>query len=126
MKLKTKEIMKYTDEELNQLSYDLALKYDNRTYCQFYCSLIKTRHNLIFSFCYNNDYNSRIIKIDLFFIDFVLDLTVNALFFDDDTMHKIYEDKGKFDLLYQLPKILYTSIIITILDTLLKYLTNFY
>ena len=119
---KARKIMAYNDEELNQLPYNLALKNDNRTYCQFYCSLIKTRHNLIFSFCYSKDYNSRIIKIDAFFISFILDFTVNALFFDDDTMHKIYEDKGKFDLLYQLPKILYTSIIITILDSLLKYL----
>ena len=117
---KTREIMSFNDDELNQLSYKLALKYDNRTYCEYYNSLIKTKHNFIFSFFYNNDYNSRIIKIDLFFIDFVLDLTVNALFFDDDTMHKIYEDKGKFDFLYQLPKILYTTVITFVLDTPLK------
>ena len=117
---KTKEIMKYTDEELNQLSYDLALKYDNRTYCEYYISLIKTKHNLIFSFFYNQDFNSRLIKIDLFFIGFLLELTINALFFNDDTMHKIYEDKGNFDFLYQLPQILYSSIISYALDSVLK------
>ena len=47
---------------------------------------------------------------------------MNALFFDDDTMHKIYEDKGKFDFLYQLPQILYSLIISSVLDTLLKLL----
>ena len=119
---KTMKIMAYNDEELNQLSYELALKNDNRTYCQYYNSLIQTKHNLIFSFCYKNDYNSRIIKIDLFFINFILDFTLNALFFDDDTMHKIYEDKGKFDFLYQLPQILYSLIISSVLDTLLKLL----
>ena len=119
---KTREIMEYNDEELNQLSYELALKNDSRTYCQYYNSLIKTKHNLIFSFLYNKDYNSRIIKIDLFFINFVLDLTINALFFDDNTMHKIYEDKGKFDFLYQLPQILYSLIISSVLDTLFKLL----
>ena len=117
---RARKIMAYNDEELNQLPYNLALKNDNRTYCQFYCSLIKTRHNLIFSFCYSKDYNSRIIKIDAFFISFILDFTVNVLFFDDDTMHKIYEDKGKFDFLYQLPKILYTTVITFVLDTPLK------
>ena len=119
---KTLQIMAYNDEELNQLSYKLALKNDNRTYCEYYNSLIKTKHNLIFSFCYNNDYNSRIIKIDLFFINFVLEFTLNALFFDDDTMHKIYEDKGKFDFIYQLPKIIYSFLISSVLDTLLKLL----
>ena len=46
---KTREIMAFNDEEMNQLSYDLALKYDNRTCCEYYNSLIKTKHNLIFS-----------------------------------------------------------------------------
>ena len=119
---KTREIMAYNDEELNQLSYELALQYDNRTFCEYYNSLIKTKHNLIFSFCYSNDYNSRIIKIDLFFINFVIGFTVNALFFDDNSMHKIYKDKGKYDFIYQLPQIIYFSIISSFLDTLLKLL----
>ena len=119
---KSREILAFNDEELNQLSYKLALKYDNRTYCEYYISLIKTKHNLIFSFCYSNDYNSKIVKIDLFFIDFVINFTINAFFFDDDTMHKIYEDKGKFQFIYQLPQIIYSTIISYVLDYLLKLL----
>jgi hypothetical protein len=47
---------------------------------------------------------------------------VNALFFTDDTMHEIYKNKGSFDLEYQLPKIIYSSLISIILNILLKYL----
>ena len=113
--------MIYNDEELNQLSYKFALLYDNRTYCQYYTSLIKTKHNLIFSFFYSKDYNSRIIKIDLFFIDFVINFAINALFFDDNTMHKLYEDNGKFDFLIQLPQIIYSTMISYALDSLLNF-----
>ena len=119
---KTLEIMAYNDEELNQLSYPLALRSDNRTYCEYYYSLIKTKHNLIFSFFYSKDYNLRIIKIDLFFITFVSDFAINTLFFDDDSMHKIYEEKGKFDFLYQLPQIIYSTIISYALNILLNFL----
>ena len=119
---KTKEIMAYKEQELNQLKYNLALKYDKRTYCDYYLSLIKTKHDLIFSFYYNNDYNSRIIKIDLFFISFIIHYTVNALFFNDDTMHEIYETNGKFQFIYQLPQIIYSSIISAVLNTLMKIL----
>ena len=73
--------MKLHDIEMNSLSYQNALIYDKRTYCQYYISLIRTKNNLIFSFCYNNDYNSKILKIDLFFISFTLFFTINALFF---------------------------------------------
>ena len=120
--LKTKDIMKYTELELNELNYKSALKYDQRSYCEYYFSLLKTKHDLIFTFCYNDDYNSKIIKIDLFFINFVMNYTINALFFNDDTMHKIYEEKGKFQFLYQLPQIIYSSIISQILNWLLQLL----
>ena len=63
-----KQLMKYNIDEMNDLSYNLALNYDKRTFCQYYISLIKVKHNLLFSFYNYDDYNSRIIKIDLFFI----------------------------------------------------------
>ena len=53
--------MAFNDNELNDMEYKLALKYDNRTYFGYYCSLIKRKNIFIFSFFYNNDYNSKII-----------------------------------------------------------------
>jgi hypothetical protein len=67
---KINSIMEYSDDEKNELSYELAIQYDKRTFCEYYISLIKTKHNFIFTFFYNNDYNSKIIKIDNFFISF--------------------------------------------------------
>ena len=115
--------MKYSDDEMNSLSYELALQNDNRSYSEYYISLLKTKHNLISSFCYNNDYNSKIIKIDLFFIGFTIYYTVNALFYNDDSMHNIYVNKGSFDIEYKLPKIIYSSLISMILNKLLKILS---
>ena len=122
LKERVKKIMEYNDEEKNNLSYNIAIKYDKRNYCQYYISLLRTKHNFIFSFIYNNDYNSKIIKINLYLISFSIYYTVNALFFDDETMHKIYLDKGSLNIEYQLPKIIYSSIISIILNTLLKLL----
>ena len=114
--------MEYIDEEVNMLPYEKALEYDKRKYCQYYISLLKTKHNLIFSFFNFKDYNSQIIKIDLFVIGFTIYYTVNALFYNDDTMHNIYENEGSFDIEYQIPKIIYSSFISMILNTLLKLL----
>ena len=109
--------MNYNNEEINALSYDLALKYDKRTFCQYYKVLLKMKHDLIFSFCNNEDYNPKIIKIDLFFIGFSINFTINALFFDDNTMHKIYINKGKYDLESQIPITIYSFLISKILNT---------
>ena len=117
---KVEEIMKFTDKELNELSYDLALKYDTRIYSQYTLSLFRTKHSFIFAFFYSNDYNSKIIKLDLFLLGFAIYYSVNALFFNDETMHKLYENNGKFEIIYQLPQIIYSAIISGVLNALLK------
>ena len=117
-----KSIMKYNNDEINSLTYDLALQYDKRTYWQYYFFLIKTKNDLITSFCNYNDYNSTLIKIDLLFLGFTIEYAINALFYNDDTMHNIYENHGEFDIEYQLPKIIYSSLISTLLNTILKLL----
>ena len=47
---------------------------------------------------------------------------INALFYNDDTMHNIYESKGRFDLEVQLPIIIYSSLISMLLNTPLSLL----
>ena len=113
-------ILKKQDFELNALEYIDAFKLDKRNYCQYYGSLIKYNHPFLFSFGSYNDYNSKIIKMFLFFFSFCLDFAINALFFTDDTMHKIYEDKGKFNFFYQIPQILYSTIISKFIDSFVR------
>ena len=120
--LKDKENkIQYTDFELNYLDYKAAKKNDKRTYCQYYISLLKMNNLFIFSFCPNKDYNSIIIKIFLFFFFFGLHFTINTLFFTDSTIHKIYEDKGIFNISYQIPQIFYSSILSFIISIIIKF-----
>ena len=110
------------DYELNTLSYEEAIKYDKRTYIQYYISLLRTKHPLIFSFFPRKDYNSIIIKISLFLILFTSIYIINAFFFNEATIHQIYEDEGIYNFVYFLPKIFGSFIISHILYTLIKYL----
>ena len=118
---KYKNLLKYTDSELNTLSYEEALIKDKRNYMQYYCSLLRTNHLLIFTFYKGKDYNSRIIKIFLFFYSFSVHFTINALFFNDSTMHKIYEDGGSFNFIYQIPQIIYSTLISNFLNIIISY-----
>ena len=58
-----KDYLTRTDNELNNLSYNEAILYDQRSFCQYYASLIRLHHILVFAFHTKNDYNSHIIKI---------------------------------------------------------------
>ena len=118
---KIKKILNPNENEINSFPYQKALKHDKRTYLQYYYSLIKTQHSILFAFYPMNDYNIKIIKVDLFFIDIVLNYAINALFFNDSIMHQIYEDQGEFNVNYQLPQIIYSSLISNLLSVIIKF-----
>jgi len=64
-----------------------------------------------------------VIKKFIFFLSFALHYTANALFFDDSNMHQIYEDEGKYNIGYQFPYIIGSSIIsIFIMRLMLNFL----
>ena len=56
----------------------------------------------------------------MFIFSFSIYFTVNALFFSDSTMHQIYEDSGDFNFIYQIPQILYSSLISGFLDAIIR------
>ena len=115
-----KKEIKYNDSELNSFEYKYAQIFDKRNYSEYYFSLVRTRHPLISSFYPNDIYNSKSIKICLLFLSFASSLTVNSLFFTDDTMHKIYEDEGIFNFVYSLPKIIYSTLISSVISIIIN------
>ena len=119
----SEEKIKYNDYELNNLTYEEAIKNDKRTYFQYYISLLKTKHLILFTFLPINDYNLVTLKISLFILSISLYFLINSFFFNDDTMHKLYIDNGAFDFIFQIPQILYSSIISFLINKLLKFLS---
>ena len=108
---------------MNDFEFDKALIYDKRTYCQYYISLLREKHLILFAFCIrDNDHNAQIIKILFFFFFFDVYFIVNALFFNDSTMHKIYLDEGTYNFIYQIPQILYSTLISTVIKSFIKFL----
>jgi len=118
-----KEFNNLNTAELNNLEYEKAILLDKRTYWQYYFSLLKKKHLILFTFLPTNDYNLMSLKISLFLVSFSLYLNVNAFFFNDETMHKIYEDSGVFNVIARIPQILYSSIISSFINMILKALS---
>ena len=112
----------YTDYELNFFSYKEALEKDKRDFKQYYISLIRAKHPLIFSFIPIKDYNSMIIKVDIFLIGFGVIYAMNALFFTEATIHQIYKDKGNYNLAYFLPKTFLSFFVAHIFITAIRFI----
>jgi len=50
-----------------------------------------------------------------------MNITINALFFNDDTIHEIYIDEGSFNFIYQIPQIIYSSLISGVINSIIKF-----
>ena len=112
--------MKLNCSELNELKYEEAIIKDKRTFSEYYIFLLRTNHRILFIFNSDN-FNLRIIKLSIFIFNISSLITINAIFFTDETMHKIYIDRGSYNFIYQLPQIIYSTLISGILNSFIKY-----
>ena len=84
---------------------------------------MKKKQLILFTFWPTNDYNIYTIKISLFLLSFGLYFTINGFFFTDNTMHKLYVNQGKYNIILQLPQIIFSTVISTVINVLLKMLS---
>ena len=117
-----KNIEDYNHFELNTMDYISAINYDNRTCCQYYGALIRIKHPLLFGLCPIKDYNSMIIKLCIFLLSFDIYYVINFIFFDENAIHVLYENGGKFDIIYFLPSIAISFGVANIITILIKYI----
>ena len=112
----------FNDYELNSMEYSKALIFDKRSCCRYYISLLKVKQPLLFGFCPFNDYNTIIIKSCIFFLSFSIYYITNFFLFSENMIQKIYEDKGKYNILYFLPTSCISFAISHILTIIIKYI----
>ena len=113
----------FNEEELNKMDYKYAIEIDKRDFITYYFSLLKLKHLIIFTFFIKEDYNVYLVKISLFLCSIALYLITNTIFFNDENMHEIYTYEGKYNFIYQLPFILYTTLISVFFNNLLNLLS---
>ena len=117
-KLKKNTFKDLNEVDLNELDYKEAIEYDKRTFLQLYLSFIRLKHPILYLFY--DDYNIYTVKCILFVHSFASHICMNALFFREDTMHRVYKNNGTFDFIYRLPFTLYSVIISGVISFALK------
>ena len=119
----TKNDYIYSNMELNEMEYLEAIENDKRSFCQMYWSLLSREHLIIFTFCLRNDYNIFSVKLSRFFFFVCTDMAMNVFFFTDESMNKIYKSYGKWDILENIPQILYSLLISQAVQIFICFLT---
>ena len=114
---------KLSNFELNELDYDEAIKLDKRSFMKIYWSILNREHKILFTFFSWNDYNIVYVKFAKFIFLICQDMAMNVLFFNDDSMHKIYANYGKYNFIQQIPQIIYSIIVSQSIEVFLCYLS---
>ena len=123
LKLKEKQPNKLDDFELNELSYEEAVIYDQRTFLKIYLALLKREHRILFTFFVCHDYNLVYVKLSRFIFLLTTDIAMNVFFFSDVTMHKQFLNYGKYNFVQQIPQIIYSTIVSQIIEVFICFLS---
>ena len=89
-KSENSQIYEYEGDELNELSFDKAIKYDKRNFCQFYGNILLISHIILNVFFRYNDYNLFTVKLGLLLMTFPINLTFELFFFTNESIDLIY------------------------------------
>ena len=113
-----------TDEDLQDMDYEEAIKYDKRSIFKIYWSFLVDSQIILGTFCTDNFLNLFVIKLSFFIFTFEISFFLNALFDTDEYISDAYINNGVLDFIVGLPKAIYSFIATLITTNLLQMLSN--
>ena len=96
--IKSKRI--FNDEELDNMSFENALKYDKRKFCEFYWKLLKEKQSTINTFFNYNPMRPFSIKVLVYIFSISVIFTLNCLFITESYIRERYNTKGNLGFSY--------------------------
>ena len=109
----------YSNEEINDLSYNQAVILDKRNALLIFGSLLITKIELIYLFCSNS--SIRIMLIGEYILSLLVNFFFNALLYSDEVVSNKYHNNGKLDLVVTLVLSILSNIITSIICYILQY-----
>ena len=111
-----------SQSEIQNLSYKNALEIEDRNKSNYYFSLLKEKNKVISIFLNDKDYNIQSVKLLNFIFDFNLSLTINALFYNDETIYQINQEQGDYSLKNQYSRVIFSTIISIVIGFIVELL----
>ena len=123
-KTKKTQIYEYENDELNELPFKKARKFDKRGFCKYYWNVLVFSHIILNVFFRHNDYNLFTVKLGLLFMTFPINLGFNILFYTNKNIKMNYS-KALDDLSgfwNNIANTVYSSLLSTTLLIILKFI----
>ena len=115
-----KRKMYLSESELIGLSYNYALKIDNRNRTEYFFSLIKGNIKILSACLNGKDYNIQLVKYSLFVFEIACTLTINALFYNDEAIYEINQNNDGDSFFKSNARVIYSTLITGFLNLIIK------
>ena len=120
------DMEEYLKSDLDDMEYDDAIKYDNRTFCLFYWERLKEKQ-MIINFCCNDDFlKPKTMKLLILLLNIDLYFVANGLFYNEeyisDLFHSIEEETFFSFLKRSIERIVYVTIVGTIIENIIAFI----
>jgi hypothetical protein len=120
------DIKEYLKLELDEMEYDDAIIYDNRTFCQFYWDRLKDKQIVINTFFNKENLRPITIKIILLLLNIELYFVVNGLFYSEEYISGLFHSNEKetfFSFLKRsIERLLYTTVVGVIIESIIEFI----
>ena len=118
-----KKMEEYLKEDLDEMDYDNAIKYDKRPFCKYYIDRLKAKQMIANTFCNKDNIRPFSIRLLLLLLNIDLYFVINGLFFSEEYIIELFhlekEDKF-FDFIPRsIGRFFYATIVGIILDIII-------
>ena len=119
------DIQEYLKPELDDMIYDDAIKYDERTFCEFFIEKLKEKQKIMDTFYHKEKIRPISIKIILLLLNINLYFVINGLFFNETYIIKLYnsndDEENFFSYLYRsINNFIYTTLVGIIINIIIN------
>ena len=108
------------------MEFDDAIRLDNRKFCKYFSDNLKQNQIITNTFCLNEPFKPRSLKIIIFILYILLYFVINALFINDDYVSKIYNSKKKENFFSFIPRTIERVFEIALISFVLEFIVDFF
>ena len=121
------DMEEYLKTDAEDMQFDDALKYDKRTFCEYFCEKYKENQIIMNIFCNHEELKPKTIKIIIEFLNVILCFIINGLFYTEKYISDLFNSNDSESFFSFFPRsisrIIDTTIVVLIIDIIVDCLS---
>ena len=121
-----KQIKSYLDESFDENDFLDVLDKETRTFCQYFMGKYKNNQIVVNTFCVQERFKPRTIKIIIFIITIELYLVVNALFYNEEYLSELFNSNKEEYLFSFVPRRISHFVYSSVVNIIISFVIGFF